>query len=259
MRDSGFKDITKEYMGNSFALSTLDISSIRKRVEQHGNAAYRSLLTEWEYEYFDTRKILKRKCDFLSGRLAGKKAAREYLDSSEIRAGKNLRFNDIEIMRTDTGAPSVHVDDKQSDLLISISHSGTCAVSIVSGEMNYRGIGIDIEHIEKRDISFLDLVFNDGEIAKLEIENKCDSGEFDTGLNENITRCWTIKEAILKSLGLGLNVDLKDIDIIEPDTSNLHFEIKDEVKSKYDQLKAAYIKVDTFKMDEYVVSISRIH
>ena len=31
--------------------------------------------------------------------------------------------------------------------------------------------------------------------------------------SEDITRYWTIKESVLKSLGIGLNVNLKDIDL----------------------------------------------
>jgi phosphopantetheine--protein transferase-like protein len=257
--NSDFNDIKKRCRAKGIALTLVDISTIGEMFNRYGSGAYRDLLTQWECAYLDSRKIPKRGIDFLSGRIAGKVAVSEYLNINKKTKSKSPEFNDIEIRKTDTGAPAVCIMNEESDLLISISHSGRCAVSMVTNVMNYRGIGIDVERVDKRDNSFLSVAFSENEIAKLQREYKNPSRDSEKRIDEEITRYWTIKESILKSLGIGLNVDLKDIAIIESEGSESHFVMRDEVKKKYELLGATDIGVDTFKVDRYIISISYVH
>jgi phosphopantetheine--protein transferase-like protein len=257
--NSDFNDIRKRCRAKGIALTLVDIYTIGEMLKRYGSGSCRDLLTQWECAYADSRKIPKRRIDFLSGRIAGKGAVSEYLNIIKKTKGKSPGFNDIEIRKTDTGAPAVCIMNKESELLISISHSGRCAVSTVSGMMNYRGIGIDIERVEKRNSSFLNVAFSEHEIARLQREYKNPSKDSEKRIDEEITRYWTIKESVLKSLGIGLNVDLKDIDIIESEGPESHFVMRDEVKKKYEQLGATDIGVDTFKIDRYIISISCVH
>jgi holo-[acyl-carrier-protein] synthase len=257
--NSDFNDIKKRYMAKGIALALVDIPTIGEIFKRYGSKAYRDLLSRWECAYANTRKIPKRRIDFISGRIAGKHAVGEYLNITKKTEESSPGFNDIEIRKTDTGAPAVNIVNEETDLLISISHSGRYAVSMVTGVMNYRGIGIDVERIEKRDNAFLDIAFSMDEIIKLQREYKNPSGDSEKGIDEEITRYWTIKESILKSLGIGLNVDLKDIDIVKSDASRSHFVMRNEVKEKYELLGATDIGVDSIKIDRYIISISYVH
>lgn len=256
--NSDFDDMQKMCRAKGIALALVDIPTIGKMFNRYGKESYRYLLTQWECAYTDSRKIPKRRIDFLSGRIAGKVAVSEYLNSTEQAGEKSPGFNDIEIRKTDTGAPAVCIMNEESDLLISISHSGRYAVSMVSDMMHYRGIGIDVERVEKRDNSFLNVAFSDNEIARLQREHKNPSRDSGNRIDAEITRYWTIKESILKSLGIGLNVDLKDIDIIDGEGSGTRFEMRNEIKKKYELLGAGDIGVDSFKVDRYIISISYV-
>jgi phosphopantetheine--protein transferase-like protein len=257
--NSDFNAIKKRCRAKGIALALVDIPTIGEMFNRYGSGAYRDLLSQWEYAYANTRKIPKRRIDFLSGRIAGKHAVSEYMNITNKTKESSPGFNDIEIRKTDTGAPEVRIMNRESELLISISHSGRCAVSMVTGAMNYRGIGIDVERIEKRDNSFLDIAFSGDEIAKLQRECKNPSKGSEVRIDEEITRYWTMKESIMKSLSIGLNVDLKDIDIVKSEGSQSHFVMRNEVKEKYELLGATDIGVDTFKINRYIISISYIH
>lgn len=256
---SDFNDIRRMCRAKGIAFAMVDIPAIGKMYSRHGSESYRHLLTEWECAYADSRKIPKRRIDFLSGRIAGKRAVSEYLNITGQAGGESPGFNDIEIRKTDSGAPAVCIMNEKSDLLISISHSGRYAVSMVSDLMHYRGIGIDVEMIEERDNSFLSVAFSDAEIARLRREQKNPSGDSGKGMDDEITRHWTIKESMLKSLGIGLNVDLRDIDIKDGEGSGTHFEMRNDVQKKYELIGARGIGVDSFRVDRYIISISYLH
>ena len=81
----------------NISLSMVDISNVSTKVERHGYKSYKNLLTDWESTYINNIKIPKRRHDFLSGRLAGKRAIKEHLARNEVFADMDLRFNDIEI------------------------------------------------------------------------------------------------------------------------------------------------------------------
>jgi phosphopantetheinyl transferase (holo-ACP synthase) len=257
--NSDFNDIKKRCRAKGIALALVDIPAIGHMFKRYGSESYRDLLSRWECAYANTRKIPKRRIEFLSGRIAGKYAVGEYLNITKKTKENSPGFNDIEIWKTDTGAPAVRIMNEETDLLISISHSGRCAVSMVTDMMNYRGIGIDIERVEKRDNAFLNIAFSGDEIVKLQREYKNPSGDSEKCIDEEITRYWTIKESILKSLGIGLNVDLRDIDIVESDASRSHFVMRNEVKEKYEQLGAEGIGIDSINIDQYIISISCVH
>lgn len=65
------------------------------------------------------------KKEFASGRWAAKEAI--------IKASnKKITFSQIEILKSDTGAPLVYIDDKKrNDILISISHEKEYSIAMV--------------------------------------------------------------------------------------------------------------------------------
>jgi len=251
--------IIPELRDQNISLSLINITHIRDKLEKHGTMAYRNLLTEWERSYLDNLRVLKRRCDFLSGRLAAKKAIKDYLNRNIIQKLNHLKFNDIEIRRLKSGKPAIFIDNKLTKFLISISHSGPIATSIVCDRSDYKGIGIDIEKIERREESFFNVAFNQNEITRIKDCKVLVADKSKTGIYAEATRFWVIKESILKSLGIGLNVDLKDIEIIDPRRCSNAIQIKEDVKRRFKKLQLieSDIMFQSFMLGNlYVISIS---
>lgn len=103
-----------------------------------------------------------------------------------------------------------------------ISHSDNLVTVAVSDQP----IGIDIEKIKPKQLGKLSHAFNVGEIAYL---NKL----HDPRKSEQILRLWTIKEAVLKELGLGLTSKPKNIEISLP---RMDYATRDGEKFKIDFL-----------------------
>lgn len=258
MRD--FNNIKNCIEEQNISLSLIDIFSINDRLERYGCDVYRNLFAAWESFYLDNLRFVKRKSEFISGRLAGKRAVKEYLVNFESLNVNSLRFNDLEIRKSNTGEPIVLITNNHTDLLISISHSGAIAASIVSNGRDYRGIGIDIEKIERRDESFLNVGFNQSEIENLNNCNKYSAKKLNSRIDEDITRYWTIKESILKSLGIGLKADLKDIEILDPDEGIRGIRMKDGVEQWYNHLEVRDLTIESFKIaNDYIMSISYLN
>lgn len=86
-----------------------------------------------------------------------------------------------------------------------ISHSANLVTVAISDQP----IGIDIEKLKPKQLEKLSHAFTVGEIAYL---NKL----HDPRKSEQILRLWTIKEAVLKELGLGLVSKPKSIEVALP-------------------------------------------
>ena len=272
-------------------LSSIDIPKIQDEIEK--NSSYRTELSDWENSYADSRKFIKRKTDFICGRLAAKKAVKNYLENnvtSQKPGGppaaapgggvfcrgsapaprlcphenenfqnnfelNEIELKDIEIRRKESGEPQVYIKNKKINLSVTISHSNDFAVSVVSPKEIYKGLGVDIEKIEDRDFSFQEIAFNQNEIDDLKCSNASDC-ENNSYSSEDITRYWTIKESVLKSLGIGLNVDLKDIEITKTINNKTVVKINSDVMERYEKLKGSKINVESYKIKDYMLSIS---
>jgi len=249
------ESIIDNFQDNDTTISLVPISSIRDELERRGNDAYKKILTPWEYSYFNNIKIMKRKCDFLSGRLAAKKAVNEHLIKKKGHGFNHyyLNLEDIEIKRLESGKPSVKIKDKKAKLEISISHSSEFAISMVCNIKCCKGIGIDIERVEKREESFLDVAFNSSEIVKLK---NTDISESRLRYYEYITWFWSIKESVLKSLGIGLNVDIKDIEIVDLTSTRQYIKMRNEVMERYELLDGQDINIKSCRFNSHIISIS---
>ena len=250
-------DVSQELDRFGLILSSVNVNDIKERLEESGNVAYKELLSEWEYLYISNLKFLKRKSEFISGRIAGKEAFISFLKKSKSIGFdyKKLNFNDIEIRRFDTGEPAVFIDEKKVDIHISITHSGKFALSLIGDCREFKGIGIDLERIEARDEAFLNIAFNKNEISILGSQNL-------TGLkwdDEKVTRFWTIKESVLKTFGSGLNINLKNIEIVESETGELKVKFTDKAEKKFFEFGGIHPQVKSYKINGYIVSTSWIN
>ena len=115
----------------------------------------------------------------------------------------DVAYTDIVLKPDELGAPHLYVNDVLQEIKISISHSGGLALAYAS---TIPGIapGIDAEVIEARLPSFAETYF-----SQKERENAQAFIDLDTGL----TAFWAIKEAVLKALGIGARVDMRELSV----------------------------------------------
>jgi 4'-phosphopantetheinyl transferase len=135
-------------------------------------------------------KIRKKQIEWISGRLAVKKAV-----------ALKTKHRMITVLKKSNGAPFIK---EHPEWNVSISHSNDYAVGAVciSGE---RKIGIDIEKINANPSNeFLRVAFSKNEIEKM---GNCTV--------EIIFKNWTIKEAFLKYIEMGFSECLHHVEVID--------------------------------------------
>jgi phosphopantetheinyl transferase (holo-ACP synthase) len=142
----------------------------------------------------------------LLGRLAGKAAAREWLVA---RGRPAPEMRDVRIRNDGTGRPRLEVAGSEP-VQVSLAHCGTTAVATArSGHA-----GVDVEVIERRGPVFARLALTATELRL---------GERAGGdVDEWVTRAWTIKEAVAKAAGTGLQGRPKGIVVDDVDGAWAH-------------------------------------
>lgn len=256
---------TLKFLNSSIAF--IDISNVCKRIEKRGVHAYDKFLTEWEYSYIDKIKVPKRKIDFLCGRLAGKRAVKRHLlknagSPAAIDKDRSL-YKDIEIRRTVTGRPVVLIRkeasfNKTADFYISISHTEGVAASLVSSKSGCKGIGIDIEKIEERDNSLFNVAFTDNEILNITLSGS-GGNTGDKQKTEEVARYWSIKEAVMKSMGVGVNIDLKDIEVVNTQDYAATVSLKNGAMDRFILLEGIDLKVESTRIEDFMISIACLY
>jgi phosphopantetheine--protein transferase-like protein len=250
MNETSLETIIGECRRERMSLSRYHIDIVSKILKEKGEHEFSDYLSDWELEYLNRLKIPKRKADFISGRLAGKEAVFNYSRDHGLEEATEPK--EITIRRTETGEPEVLLEGKRSGLMISITHSGNIALSLVCGRDEFRGVGIDAEKIEERDGSFLRIAFSESEIEQLKTGG---NGNFN---KEKATVFWTLKEAVLKSIGSGLNLNLKDISIRSINSSNYSVELYREVERRFADVCCHGPFVKVYRHGDYMISISTV-
>lgn len=141
------------------------------------NALYRALKTE------------KRRKDWLAGRWAAKTLLARMLEVEDMR--------EIEVLPDREGRPQPRAAGGMgAGWTLTITHSGAFAAAAVDALGG--PVGLDLETVEERDPAIIPVAFHPSELgAALD--------------PSTLTRMWTVKEAVLKFLGLGLTCDLTEV------------------------------------------------
>jgi phosphopantetheine--protein transferase-like protein len=157
-------------------------------------------ILDWCLDYFLTKnernfwrqrlKFEKRKTDWLHGRIAAKEAVRMLVKE---RLGREIGMLDIEISNDNERRPLVSVTGGIAGVFISISHTDGIALALASF-LDDGKPGVDAEQIQSRDADFADRFLTADELSYL---NSFAARSRDAEL----TRLWTAKEAVYKSLG----------------------------------------------------------
>ena len=139
-----------------------------------------TFLSADEQEFLKELKLEKRRAEWLAGRYAAKKL---------ISLKTGISMNELSVTYDIWHRPLC------GGHLVSITHSGGMAAAAFA---DGRLIGTDIEKIRPHSEAWKRECFHQSEIPG--------------GTDDEAIKVWTLKESVLKALGLGLTVPLKSID-----------------------------------------------
>lgn len=176
------------------------------------------VFTKIEQQKYNQIKVNKKRYEWLAGKIATKLAISYY---------HKLPINDIEIEKDENKSPYVLLNDK---IHVSISHSNGIAMAIVGDE------AVDVEIIDNRAESFVKQMFSKKEIAALKL---------DENDSTTVTKLWSMKEAHLKRMRIGLKTDAKKVTVdLKSDSQGL-------VSSKEGKSTC-----NSYKLDNWLITIA---
>jgi len=162
---------------------------------------------EWlspsEYKRQQSFRFPKRKKDWLSGRWAAKNLLIN--SSSHLQ---RCQLSEFSIENNPDGSPLVTRNGELLPGSISISHRSDYASTAWTANPRSK-IGIDLEVIEPKPVSFIDDFFTINEFNFL-FEQKLEDHPVISSL------IWSAKEAVMKALQTGLRLDTRQIEIHIP-------------------------------------------
>jgi len=174
-------------------------------------------LAQEEYDEYKYHRTPKRAQEWLAGRLAVKRAVGRLMEKSGAAA---VSLADIVIHQDELGKPTVEIRDTSTSgsYEISLSHSNGFVAAAASDYTAFRGLGIDLEKVKPRSKAWVEDYFTEDE--KRSAEASMDKWAY-------LTALWSLKEASLKALGIGLRMDLQDMNIsINEDSGRARIEFR---------------------------------
>ncbi|HSI04689.1 MAG TPA: SDR family NAD(P)-dependent oxidoreductase, partial [Myxococcota bacterium] len=223
---------------------SVEIDEIHESLAADEKATLKRYLAPQEQARFKELKTDKRKIDWLAGRIVAKRLIRE---SHFAHDGAIVPYSAINIVPDELGAPQVSIaGEKAGTQRISISHSAGCAAAMLSVEPGVRP-GIDVESVEARDPSFIRDYFTDAERAAA---NGRDPAHL-------FTAVWAVKEAVVKALGIGARVDLREIEAVprmSAGSETWHVTLSGEALQRAELLGAGTPRVELETMASRVVA-----
>lgn len=180
---------------SEFTYGIVELEPIYYELPKNEVAFLKKFLTPLERQTFKKFSVLKRKAEWLGGRLAAKQAFRKY----QGRYEGNDQLNVINIFNDSNRAPYI---DGYTGLNLSISHAGDYAVAV----LGRFPIGVDIERVTVRPQMFSNYFLCHEE--QQVIQKVADQPE---KIADLLTYFWTRKEAVSKVLQKGGSLNFKTI------------------------------------------------
>ena len=174
------------------ALALVDLALIEQAIEQHESQLLQQVLSTAEQKYFQRFKYMKRKKEWLGGRLAAKAAI---LALPAFTNGADQALPGITVLPNKHGRPCLEqlpscLPARSNQPVISISHSDDFAVALA----RLKGIcGLDLQTITTRLAGLTDHFATDAEMQLLAEQAACDE-------DTRLTMLWTVKEALKKGV-----------------------------------------------------------
>ena len=178
-------------------ISLLHLDLIEKVLQSDEEPLLQRVLSVAEQGYFQRFKYMKRKKEWLGGRIAAKAALLAFTRADA--AEQDLRR--ITVLPDTHGRPVIEAfsadlsaqGNRGKALSISLSHSDGFAVALASESGN---CGIDLQEISAKLAGLTDHFATDAELRLLAEQTDYDDYDEDTCL----TMLWTVKEALKKAL-----------------------------------------------------------
>ncbi len=174
-------------------LSLVDLDLIEQSLQRDEAALLQRVLSAAEQEYFQRFKYMKRKKEWLGGRIAAKAAILALALASPHAADRDLRS--ITILPNKHGRPIVEelpacLSALGNEPTISLSHSDGFAVALAREGSS---CGIDLQEISPKLAGLTSHFATDAELQLLAQQAGCDE-------DTRLTMLWTVKEALKKAL-----------------------------------------------------------
>lgn len=170
-------------------LSLVDLDLIEQAVQRDEAALRQQVLSAAEQRYFQRFNYIKRKKEWLGGRIAAKAAILASLPAAD----QDLRA--ITILPNKHGRPVLEelpacLSGRKSRPAISLSHSDGFAAALAREGSS---CGIDLQEISAKLAGLTDHFATDAELRLLAEQADCDE-------DTRLTMLWTVKEALKKAL-----------------------------------------------------------
>ena len=205
------------------------IARIKSKDSSQGAKA---LLTEREVQAIGQRGNQKRQSDRLLGRMAAKRAVAQLtgMDPQSFR-----------IENRASGEPYAVGADGSEMPHVSISHRDGEAIAVAT---NRGRAGVDLEVVESRAPSFSETWFRSSEREMCQGDPRRES------------QVWAIKEAVLKALGTGMQLNPRDVEVM--DIANGHAEIRlyDQARQRHAALGGGDLSVDIQDEQTMVIAVA---
>ncbi len=166
------------------------------------------VLSPNEVQIFETLPNIRRKREWLLGRIAAKEAVISLLKQT---VQISLCCADIEIFNDEQGKPfcsSFQIADRTIVSLISITHKNGTATALAALSDQVKSLGIDLEIIDERANGFENMILSQAELNRFSINLQTDRNTF-------LTKIWSVKEAVGKALGGDFITKPKSLEILD--------------------------------------------
>jgi 4'-phosphopantetheinyl transferase len=160
------------------------------------------VLSPAELGKFSAFHFPKRKTEWLLGRWTAKTLVHN------LPAYQKYPLDQIEIRNSPLGAPSIHLPGQAaSPGCLTISHRENLALCAITSSLELR-VGADLEKIEPRTQTFVEDYFTPEEVLLM--------AHFPPEIKAvAVTLIWSVKESMLKALGVGLRWDTRRVEVRE--------------------------------------------
>ena len=225
--------------------ATVEIASLIKDDEPFETEEILKSLTPEEISEAKSKATPKRQKEWLSGRIALKQSVKRLLD---MEGDGDIPATDIRIFQDELGKPFAELAGQSGKKIgsVSLTHSNGVAMAAAAGAGHFVGFGIDVEKVEERSDSWVTDYFDESEIELA-----------GNGLEKwaRLNGIWSLKEASLKALGVGLRFDLKDVVVSELDEcGRARLEFRNEAGKAVQRLDFSEVEAWVEKRDNLVVA-----
>lgn len=192
--------------------------------------------------YKRLRSAARRK-EWLAGRYLLK-----YLIALEY--SQDIEWKDIEILPADQKKPSIYLQNTLVSRDHSISHSDDFVISLLATNHHLK-IGVDVEKIKSFPKAIDFFLTNSERNDILALPHSLQQ--------KSLYQYWTIKEAVLKALGLGFAGSMKGIQVRMTTNMRPSVIISNQNRRIADIKTSQTVECLSHVINDYAISIAKIH